>query len=296
MPISAQQKLAILSEYPQVLAVYTKRKQGTERLFLLVDDTNPLPAHALPTRMHGLPVEVQAHPPITDMLLRGAPQPATCYNEPIPAGVQIQPAGAAWVGTYGAPCNWQHHRHHRQWGILSNWHVLVRPKGAQGDPICQPTEDFRPFAWLDDWEEVDPEDTNLFDAAIADAYCPPYHSIDNQIKCLGRISPDFLDPTEGDRVAKCGRTSGLTKGVCQATDAAVRVSYGEFTADFINQAIFTPTNRPFSQPGDSGSLIVKTGTLNPTALLFAGNALLTVGSPITPIANRFNLSFHFPED
>jgi hypothetical protein len=98
-----------------------------------------------------------------------------------------------------------------------------------------------------------------------------------------------------DAVSKRGRTTGLTHATCKATGAAVKVSYGSFTATFTGQAIFENPDKPFSAAGDSGSLILHTQSKMPTALLFAGNDKQTIGSPIGPIRDTFNLSFHFPE-
>lgn len=95
------------------------------------------------------------------------------------------------------------------------------------------------------------------------------------------------------RVAKSGRTTGLTCSTVQAAlvDGVV-VDYDQscggaiaFSAVFNGQVVVNGGN--FSAGGDSGSLIVTADTSEPVALLFAGNTASTVANPISDVIKAF---------
>jgi hypothetical protein len=92
-------------------------------------------------------------------------------------------------------------------------------------------------------------------------------------------------------VQKTGRTTGHTKGKITQMYATVRVGYPGGSALFEDQLIISPENngQPFSQPGDSGSLVLC--GLNPVGLLFAGSDTITIVNPIHPILNRLGVRF-----
>ena len=295
MKLTDTQKLEILRANPAAHAVYQQPLKHGEPITVLVAPSNSIPSLALPIDIPEECVHVRPSKPFTDLRLSIKYANDVCYNEPVPGGVQIQPYNCPWVGTLGAGCSYESLDGHLRWGILSNWHVLCPDNAQRGLAICQPRDDKPPIAHLDDWETVSPAKVNLFDAAVADAKIDGLHTIGPLIKCVGRIKPDILVPNVKMPVRKCGRTTDLTNGFCEAIDAAVKVGYGDFTATFTGQALFKGTGQPFSAPGDSGSLILHGDSDRPVALLFAGNDELTIGSPLLPIANRFNLFFHFPE-
>jgi hypothetical protein len=93
-----------------------------------------------------------------------------------------------------------------------------------------------------------------------------------------------------------GRTTCLTSGTVSAINVTVSVRYpnqcnaaSSGTATFVNQiAIGSPT---FSAGGDSGSLVVTTGSC-PLAvgLLFAGSNTMTLANPIGPVLSGLNVS------
>lgn len=293
--LSAAQKLFILKANPSVVAVWQQPLKKGPRVVVTVTPNSACMELRLPDDVHREDIEIHVKPPFTDLRLSTSLADHICYNEPVPGGVQIQPRGAPWVGTLGAACSFVSREGFRRWGILSNWHVMCPSPTRQGHAICQPRDNRPAIALLEDWQPVYPDAVNHFDAAIADAKIDGLHTIAPEINRLGAINPQTIDPTVGMDVTKCGRTTAVTRADCIAIDAAVKVNYGDFIANFVDQAIFECTSCPFSQPGDSGSLILGTQDLRPTALLFAGSTDLTVGSPIIPIAARFSLSFHFPE-
>ena len=79
----------------------------------------------------------------------------------------------------------------------------------------------------------------------------------------------------GKSVQKYGRTTRLTKGVVQAVNVTITVSYGGTKmALFENQIAIGADRGAFVKPGDSGSLIVTVSNPEREAvgLLFAGDA------------------------
>ncbi len=106
----------------------------------------------------------------------------------------------------------------------------------------------------------------------------------------------------GDKVMKRGRTTLKTVGSVSALMQVVQINYSEHPCDFTEQVIITgdPQTNAFSQPGDSGSVIVsaemdsQTNAYPAKALLYAGGESsegidYTIASPIKRIAKDFQL-------
>jgi hypothetical protein len=103
--------------------------------------------------------------------------------------------------------------------------------------------------------------------------------------------------TVGLAVAKSGRTTGLTCSTVQTVGNNFQVDYtatcggpNTFTSVFTNQVFVG--GAAFSGKGDSGSLIVTSGSAQPVALLYAGSSTGTnpgtVGNPIEDVLAAFN--------
>jgi hypothetical protein len=99
-------------------------------------------------------------------------------------------------------------------------------------------------------------------------------------------------------VAKVGRTTGATRGVVIAAELDnVSVGYDAGNAVFDNQIeIQTSGGGPFSQGGDSGSLIVDSD-MQAVGLLFAGsdsggpnNLGLTYANPVGEVFRALSVS------
>lgn len=184
--------------------------------------------------------------------------------------------------------------------VLSNNHVLANEDHARaGDWILQRAkydggrEPRERVARLRYWATLKRRGANVVDAALAEiqpdiAYDPALLRalVGGHDRLLAGVGPDFVD--EGETVYKVGRTTGATEGRVTAFDVDnVVVNYNVGNLRFDNQIEIEGTgSRPFSDGGDSGSLIVDTG-MRAVALLFAGgetggsNGLgLTFGSPI----------------
>jgi hypothetical protein len=187
--------------------------------------------------------------------------------------------------------------------LLSNNHVLARSDhAAVGDAIvqpglidnnCTPNGDGPgtiPVGALTGWLPLRSESTNV-DAAIAQASS---HSVDPTGSILelgvrqadGSLSaaPPGTSSTNGKgepavlqlRVAKSGRTTGLTCGGVSALDVDVSIDYYRdcaetkpyLTKTFSNQIAVSGDR--FSDAGDSGALIVDASDAEPVGLYFAG--------------------------
>jgi hypothetical protein len=187
--------------------------------------------------------------------------------------------------------------------LLSNNHVLARSDHAQaGDMIvqpglidnnCTPNGDGAgtvPVGSLSAWLPLSSSQTNV-DAAIAQVGS---HSVDptGGILELGTRQPDGtlaaappgISSSGGKgetaaldlRVAKSGRTTGLTCGGVSAISVDISVDYYRdcaetkpyLTKTFTNQ--FAISGNRFSDSGDSGALVVDAGNAEPVGLYFAG--------------------------
>lgn len=95
-------------------------------------------------------------------------------------------------------------------------------------------------------------------------------------------------------VQKHGRTTALTTGRITGINATILVKYDSGTARFDGQIEVTrPDGSPFSEGGDSGSLIVTCNGVNPVALLFAGGETLdgdkvSFGNPIDDVLSELS--------
>jgi len=184
--------------------------------------------------------------------------------------------------------------------LLSNNHVLANEDlAAPRDWILQrATLDggkgpHERIARLSRWVRLKRRGPNLVDAAMAvlekdEAYDPRRlrHLVGGADRQLQGLGAEFLD--EGEVVYKVGRTTGPTKGRVTAFDLDnVVVSYDLGNLRFDGQIeIEGAGTGPFSDGGDSGSLIVDSG-MRAVALLFAGSdtggrngAGLTFANPI----------------
>jgi len=182
--------------------------------------------------------------------------------------------------------------------LLSNNHVLANENKAKlGDAILQPgafDRGVRPddvAAELSRVARLKKTRPNLVDAAVA----APVRGIEvetRMIRGLGKLAglgPEILE--EDREVAKLGRTTGLTRGRVTAFELDnVVVAYGLGMLRFDNQIEIEGTGAaPFSEGGDSGSLVVDEER-HAVGLLFAGGEIggsngqgLSYSNPIRPV-------------
>ena len=187
--------------------------------------------------------------------------------------------------------------------VLSNNHVLARSDhGAIGDAIvqpglidnnCTPNGDgpgTDPIAALSAWLPLKSSSTDV-DAAIAQVGSRTVDGGGAILELGARqadgtlaAAPPGISSTGGRgetaglqmRVAKSGRTTGLTCGGVTAVDLDVSVDYFSdcaetrpyYTKLFTNQLGISGDH--LSDAGDSGALVVDTANAEPVGLLFAG--------------------------
>jgi hypothetical protein len=103
----------------------------------------------------------------------------------------------------------------------------------------------------------------------------------------GTPSSTTLAPALGQLVQKYGRTTGLTLGTVTGVNATLMIRYDKGQTRFVKQVVIQGSGGPFSDGGDSGSLIVTQNGNHPVALLFAGSSSSTIGNPIDLVLDAF---------
>ena len=203
--------------------------------------------------------------------------------------------------------------------VLSNNHVLDKSdQGKAGDQISQPglvdnnCNAGTPVATLTQAAALKPASgtsgpaPSNVDAAIAQIISAATVDTSGAILDLGAQGSSSIAPappsstlavpatvlSTNERVAKSGRSTGLTCSTLQSISTTVSVDYDvacggakAFTSTFSNQVIVNGGN--FSANGDSGSLIVTADTARPVALLYGGNTTSTTGNPIADVLAAF---------
>lgn len=184
--------------------------------------------------------------------------------------------------------------------VLSNNHVLANSNlGQKGNLIVQPgphdggshdtghpgdcSSTDKCIGTLVHWHKIDPQDDNEVDAAIAKVMWRRYVP---RIKHLGNIQ-GVERAQRGAKVAKVGRTTGLTRGTIVADDADIRVTYKkgtrhQFTAWFVNQIAVRGEYGLFSREGDSGSAYLNENN-KIVGLHFAGGNGISFGNHIEQV-------------
>jgi hypothetical protein len=214
--------------------------------------------------------------------------------------------------------------------ILSNNHVLDKSDtGANGDPITQPglvDNNCNGGALVANLTQPAPlkptANTTTGACAGSGILCGPAPS--NVDAAIAQIVPATVDTTgaildlapnpgstsigaappsstlavpsavlaANTRVAKSGRSTGLTCSTLQSINTTVTVTYtatcggpNSFTAVFSNQLMIN--GGTFSATGDSGSLVVTADAARPLGLLYGGNSTSTSANPIGDVLAAF---------
>lgn len=229
------------------------------------------------------------------------------YKRPLCIGISI--SHSHWLARAGTLGCFVRKRGQSDLLILSNNHILANKNNAQiGDPIIQPAredngnQDTDEIASLEKFVSIRTEEMNFVDAAIA---LVKNAEVENpsELRGIGSLRGFYnkqeLEDSEEFTVAKVGRKTGETWGRINALEVA------SFSMDYSNDlkncrfnsviAIEGTGNKAFSQPGDSGSIIVnKYGYA--VALLFAGsdiggknNCGLTYAIPIDLVLDELEI-------
>jgi len=158
------------------------------------------------------------------------------------------------------------------------------------------------------WNRIKPSapgQVNYYDVAIGRITRPSKpDAISYEVMEIGPVK-GMEDIEIGDKVMKRGRTTRKTLGTVAAlipSPMSISIEYNGFPSDFTDLAVIVgdPVSKPFSLPGDSGSVVVSanknlaSGAHKVKALLFAGGAGTdgidrTIVSPIKRIARDFKL-------
>ncbi|HTG46783.1 MAG TPA: hypothetical protein VK646_03930 [Actinomycetota bacterium] len=189
--------------------------------------------------------------------------------------------------------------------ILSNNHVLAdENRGAKGDAILQPGAidgglKRDRIGGLDRSVKLKPAGTNAIDAALATID----DGVETRIGVLrgtrAKAAGAAPEDTAIELVEKWGRTTGHTRGRVTAFELDnVVVGYEIGNLRFDGQIeIEAAGATPFSEGGDSGSLIMTAGEHLGVALLFAGsqtggrrNLGLTYANPIAPVLKALGVA------
>lgn len=232
-------------------------------------------------------------------------------NQPLRIGCSASPSTVTYSGTLGCFCR---DVQNGKIGMLSNNHVLAdvnrvpigtsiiqQAAGDLGHPINDVVGQLTRFVHIQfggvpnavdaAFAELTQHNRGMDTRGIFDGGSPPTQVLTLQ---PGGVSP----AVPGMLVYKTGRTTRHTAGRVRAVNVNnYVVNMGVGLARFDGQIVFDAMNVPwhFSQPGDSGSLIVD-GQGVPVALLFAGsrsggtgNLGITGGNPISLVKAQLGI-------
>lgn len=239
---------------------------------------------SIPSEVNGYPTDVEEIGEITAQLYNRR------YPRPVPCGVSCGHVKIT-AGTLSCLIVLNNNR----LAILSNNHVLANENDARpGDSILQPGR-------YDSGQ--DPQDR----IGVLERFVPIQFPGPNLVDCAAAwtsfrlvkpqhmtyfLNPRPLAPGLGLMVMKNGRTTQATLGIITGIHVNnVSVGYNHGVAVFDNQIIIRGIgSAPFSQGGDSGSLIASTSTRQPVGLLFAGSSTHTIANQIDEVIRALGIS------
>jgi hypothetical protein len=260
----------------------------------------------LPSSINGLPVDVEEvgllralparrQPRRKSALAPDAqsPNPRRRYRPAQPgASIGFEYPGNAFVmaGTFGARVG-----RGGKWYVLSNNHVLANENQlAIGSGIYQPglldkgKVSTDKIAELAKFIPLKAEGFNKVDCAIA--LGTPKSVLSNLILGIGAPT-GFTDARVDMVVQKFGRTTSYTAGRVTSVDTDVKVGYDTGNFLFRSQIIIVGiSGRPFSDSGDSGSLILERSSRLAVGLLFGGSRSHTIANHISQVLSSLNVT------
>jgi hypothetical protein len=216
---------------------------------------------------------------------------------PAPPGSSVgfrDPADPLTAGTLGAIV-----RRGTQLFILSNNHVLVptsQNSSTIGIPVFQPAPFDAPgpvsasrIGKLSLFVRLHADQDNIVDCAIAELDSPT--SATDSILGIGAPQGTAVAQTM-TTVEKFGRTTRFSTGTIKETNVTVLIEYpGIGTLLFRNQIRITGHNGlPFSDEGDSGSLIIERTTGRAVGLLFGITQNGVMANHIGDVLQALNVS------
>jgi len=237
----------------------------------------------IPAQVNGYPTDVEA---VGELLAQSYNRR---YPKPVPCGVSCGHVQIT-AGTIGCLVVLNNNR----LCILSNNHVLANENNARaGDHIIQPGrvdgghDPADLIGVLERFVPIQFPGPNLVDCAAA---WTAFSLVSSQHVTF-QMSATPVAPSLSLAVMKNGRTTQATQGVITAIAVnGVKVTYDAGIASFNNQVIIRNIGTgPFSQGGDSGSVIVTARTRQPVALLFAGSATHTIANTMSEVVTALGI-------
>ncbi len=287
--VEAAARLRAVIAQPNVVAVGIAEKEAHGQLtgelaltFYVEEKRDVSPADAVPPTV---PDSLARSDVPTDVVKLGRVMPeALVQRTPIVPGFSVGLAGVDAAGTLGVLVGPRARPR-----ILGNSHVLAASgQAALGDEILYPG----PLDGGGDGDvvarlaQVVPFDrggafANQMDAATARVLPERRSELDSRIALLGIVPAGTAIPARGMHVVKVGRTTGLTRGEIRDVNFRFVLDYGPpiGTVGFVDQVLCTR----YTEPGDSGSLVLEEGTGLAVGLHFAGASGGSVFSPIRPV-------------
>jgi hypothetical protein len=180
--------------------------------------------------------------------------------------------------------------------LLSNSHVLaLSGKGKTGDAVTYPGPDDseagqkQVVGTLANFVQFDKTDdfVNHVDAALARIDKEWADKINLSI-FKAKTPLKMADPVRDMKVVKRGRTTGDTTGTVRDVHFSIAVNYPSVgKIGFVDQVLCTR----YTEPGDSGSVVVEAASGAIVGLHFAGSSKGSVFNPIKEVAKRLKFSF-----
>jgi hypothetical protein len=218
-------------------------------------------------------------------------------KRPLEIGCSVGPLIENWGGTLG--CFVKDIDDGNNY-ILSNHHVLFSDQGSKDNFIVQPSisnggKKKDAIGLFVRSIVPDPSGVNNFDAALAG---PISLQIQENIPSLSNPIKGVISPIRGMKVYKIGVTTGMTFGIISSIDTAIKVEEDSGRIlDYQDQIMISGTKNDFStpdifsQPGDSGSVILEYGTNMLIGLHFCGSGT-TYGcsNKIDPLFSQLRIS------
>jgi hypothetical protein len=253
-----------------------------------------LAENLLPGTIDGLPTDVEEVGLFRRLLTAAAPpNPRTKIRPAQPGcsvGFQDPQNQFVMAGTFGALV-----KDGGSLYVLSNNHVLAdEGQLPPGSPIYQPglLDGGNPATdQIADLTRFVPLQQGVFndiDAALAQVSDPALVSD----AILGIGPPQGPAAAQIDMIVhKFGRTTNYTVGRVTSVDTDVTVGYDTGNFMFQNQMIIVGMDgQPFSNAGDSGSMILERRSGQAVGLLFAGSATHTIANHIDAVLNTLGVS------
>ena len=247
------------------------------------------PATAVPSSFLGVPTDIIevgrfGRAGRTPNLANGAQTPRP--GSPISVQTNAPNVNRGFFGTLGAVVQTGDGAGDSKY-ILSCNHVMAVngrvPDGAK-IVLSEFVGNQQQLADPDQFVRLTSDGTNAVDCALAKLTSSSPASLTSPANTLRSVGVPALDM----QVEKVGAGTGSTKGTIVDVDVDLYVDYSFGTFRFENQVMIDSGSdgTDFATVGDSGSLIVDTGTGQAVAMIFAGSGRFAVACPLQAVLQQ----------